>query len=345
MMKTKVWIGLCALLLINLGLTEHTDDHPAAPAAPQSAPDGEVPPEAPATESPPGSSPDSISHAVTVSPLNGSETNPSSGDNSSLSSVTAAKEESIPVTQEPKKVNDTVIVPPSEAAVPENNTNLTDESTSQPPVPPSGSDAPTSQTPTSIATSGPTHSTNMSTADTPTTTSHDEAPPLPVSVTPTNQSTVNETHPSTPNIPTSEPPKPEATTAAMITQPGSTSSNVSSPPKPTSPHSNTQPATHHETSTGAHHQPTISPSAQAKPNADTPSQLNFGGDPTMVHDAPTLDPLLAGLVSAFIITAVIITLLLFLKLRRRDNRPEFRRLQDLPMDDMMEDTPLSMYSY
>ena len=51
----------------------------------------------------------------------------------------------------------------------------------------------------------------------------------------------------------------------------------------------------------------------------------------MVHNTPTLDPLLAGLVSAFIITAVIITLLLFLKLRRRDNRPEFRRLQDLPM--------------
>lgn len=52
---------------------------------------------------------------------------------------------------------------------------------------------------------------------------------------------------------------------------------------------------------------------------------------TIQHESPTLDPLLAGLVSAFIITAVIITLLLFLKLRRRDNRPEFRRLQDLPM--------------
>lgn len=51
----------------------------------------------------------------------------------------------------------------------------------------------------------------------------------------------------------------------------------------------------------------------------------------MKRDSPTLDPLLAGLVSAFIITAVIITLLLFLKLRKRGNRPEFRRLQDLPM--------------
>ncbi|CAL9695651.1 unnamed protein product [Knipowitschia caucasica] len=78
---------------------------------------------------------------------------------------------------------------------------------------------------------------------------------------------------------------------------------------------------------------------------NTPSPLNVGEDTTVVHEVPALDPLLAGLVSAFIIAAVIITLLLFLKLRRRDSRPEFRRLQDLPMDDMMEDTPLSMYSY
>lgn len=52
---------------------------------------------------------------------------------------------------------------------------------------------------------------------------------------------------------------------------------------------------------------------------------------TILHQTPTLDPLLAGLVSAFIITAVILTLLLFLKLRGRNSRPEFRRLQDLPM--------------
>lgn len=51
----------------------------------------------------------------------------------------------------------------------------------------------------------------------------------------------------------------------------------------------------------------------------------------MLHQTQTLDPLLASLVSAFIITAVIITLLLFLKLRQRNSRPEFHRLQDLPM--------------
>lgn len=51
----------------------------------------------------------------------------------------------------------------------------------------------------------------------------------------------------------------------------------------------------------------------------------------MVPSSPKLDPLLAGLVSFFIITAVITILLLFLKLRKRGNQPEFRRLQDLPM--------------
>lgn len=51
---------------------------------------------------------------------------------------------------------------------------------------------------------------------------------------------------------------------------------------------------------------------------------------SIVVDLPWT-PLLAGLVSVFIVTAAIITLLLFIKLRRRDQRPEFRRLQDLPM--------------
>lgn len=52
---------------------------------------------------------------------------------------------------------------------------------------------------------------------------------------------------------------------------------------------------------------------------------------TTLLKSPTLDPLLASLVSAFIVTAVIITLVLFLKLRKRNSGPEFHRLQDLPM--------------
>ncbi|CAL8346265.1 unnamed protein product [Gadus morhua 'NCC'] len=80
-------------------------------------------------------------------------------------------------------------------------------------------------------------------------------------------------------------------------------------------------------------------STQTEAHANTPSPLS------VEVTEKAVDPLVAGLVSAFIATAVVIILLLFLKLRRRDNRPQFHRLQDLPMDDMMEDAPLSMYSY
>lgn len=44
-----------------------------------------------------------------------------------------------------------------------------------------------------------------------------------------------------------------------------------------------------------------------------------------------LDPLLAGLLSVFIVTTAIVFVILFLKFRQRTNNPEFHRLQDLPM--------------
>ncbi|KAG7316719.1 hypothetical protein KOW79_020260 [Hemibagrus wyckioides] len=81
----------------------------------------------------------------------------------------------------------------------------------------------------------------------------------------------------------------------------------------------------------------------AKARVDNPSELNVGDIPE--NSNTSTDPLLAGLVSVFVVTAAIVALLIFLKFRHRNERPEFRRLQDLPMDDMMEDTPLSMYSY
>ncbi|MCJ8743558.1 hypothetical protein PDJAM_G00095350 [Pangasius djambal] len=81
----------------------------------------------------------------------------------------------------------------------------------------------------------------------------------------------------------------------------------------------------------------------AKARVDSPSELNVGDDTE--YSSTSMDPLLAGLVSVFVVTAAIVALLIFLKFRHRNERPEFRRLQDLPMDDMMEDTPLSMYSY
>ncbi|XP_016115256.1 podocalyxin-like [Sinocyclocheilus grahami] len=79
-----------------------------------------------------------------------------------------------------------------------------------------------------------------------------------------------------------------------------------------------------------------------KAHGDTPSALNVGD-----HDNSKVstDPLLAGLVSAFVVVAAIVSVLVFLKFRHTSDGPEFRRLQDLPMDDMLEDAPLSMYSY
>ncbi|KAL6107465.1 uncharacterized protein ACO6RY_18232 [Pungitius sinensis] len=163
------------------------------------------------------------------------------------------------------------------------------------------------------------------------------------SVTPdskTDSNIVSASKDSTPP-PTSTHPHTHTPSPPITTQPTHTTPPAESPnPQTISP----TPPTNTSTSPSSTDPPSSSP-PQAKARADSPSQINARDDTTMVHDPPTLDPLLAGLVSAFIITAVIITLLLFLKLRQRDARPEFRRLQDLPMDDMMEDTPLSMYSY
>ncbi|KAI3368323.1 hypothetical protein L3Q82_008028 [Scortum barcoo] len=274
-----------------------------------------------------------INHPATAPPPDAADANPGSKVNSSLSNNTSAERE-IPLTPESKKENDTSVASATEAVVSETMTMKL------PPVPPSGSHAPTSLAST---TSRPTHTvqaaiTDRATAAQHTSTSSDAAVPVPDSTVPSNQSTQPKTHSST-SAPTPEPPKPETTnaTATTTTQPSPTSSTSSSqePPKSqtvTSAQKTSQPNGHPETATESHLKSTISsPSAQANAQADTPSQLTVGGDTKMVHESSTLDPLLAGLVSAFIITAVIITLLLFLKLRRRDNRPEFRRLQDLPM--------------
>ncbi|XP_053739704.1 uncharacterized protein LOC128769755 [Synchiropus splendidus] len=81
-------------------------------------------------------------------------------------------------------------------------------------------------------------------------------------------------------------------------------------------------------------------------HVEFPSQLKVGDEDFKAHRSrPNLDPLLAGLLSIFIITTAVVFVVLFLKFRQRTNNPEFHRLQDLPMDDLMEDTPLSRYSY
>ncbi|XP_062338351.1 mucin-7 [Osmerus eperlanus] len=99
---------------------------------------------------------------------------------------------------------------------------------------------------------------------------------------------------------------------------------------------------------------TASPQTSAQPHApvgpshqEVPSELNVGDEDAKLshHPSSPLDPLLAGLVSIFIVTTAIISVVLFLRFRQRTNHPEFHRLQDLPMDDLMEDTPLSRYTY
>ncbi|XP_034635844.1 mucin-2-like [Trachemys scripta elegans] len=64
-----------------------------------------------------------------------------------------------------------------------------------------------------------------------------------------------------------------------------------------------------------------------------------------VAGAMGADPLVIGVISMFVVMVGILALVGLLRYRQRHSRMEFRRLQDLPMDDMMEDTPLSLYSY
>ncbi|XP_055058879.2 uncharacterized protein [Misgurnus anguillicaudatus] len=81
---------------------------------------------------------------------------------------------------------------------------------------------------------------------------------------------------------------------------------------------------------------------------DEPSELDVGDEESgkVSHrQASPLDPLLAALVSIFIICTAMVSAVLFLRFRQRSEHPEFHRLQDLPMDDLLEDTPLSRYSY
>ncbi|XP_038151040.1 endochitinase A1-like [Cyprinodon tularosa] len=79
-----------------------------------------------------------------------------------------------------------------------------------------------------------------------------------------------------------------------------------------------------------------------------PSELNIGDEDLKGShhgSSSPLDPLLASLLSVFIVATAVVFAVLFLKFRKRMNNPEFHRLQDLPMDDLMEDTPLSPYAH
>ncbi|XP_038000863.1 endochitinase A-like isoform X2 [Motacilla alba alba] len=93
--------------------------------------------------------------------------------------------------------------------------------------------------------------------------------------------------------------------------------------------------------------PTVAQSLE--PRQEKTSVLDVGDDdnselPSLAGKARA-DPLVITVISVFIVMVGILGLVGFLRYRQRSNRMEFRRLQDLPMDDMMEDTPLSLYSY
>ncbi|KAM8875536.1 uncharacterized protein AB9W97_016279 isoform 2-T2 [Spinachia spinachia] len=232
-----------------------------------------------------------------------------------LSGTVATEEESTSVTPDPKTAGEIVLAGGCTACSGESEDSAPERRSTPPPL--------TAPPPTSP------------------TCTHPHTGPTPPPIT-TYQDSVTAS-----DQPTRKSPRPPPTSSSS--SPSSTSSSAAPPSSewPT--------LTPLQTTTPAHRHPealsqaprtlsTDPPSSfppQAKSRPDSPAQINVRDDTTMVHDPPTLDPLLAGLVSAFIITAVIITMLLFLKLRRREARLEFRRLQDLPMDDMMEDTPLS----
>ncbi|XP_014727689.1 PREDICTED: flocculation protein FLO11-like [Sturnus vulgaris] len=93
--------------------------------------------------------------------------------------------------------------------------------------------------------------------------------------------------------------------------------------------------------------PTLAQSLE--PRHEKASVVDVGDDDN--SELPSLagktraDPLVITVISVFIVMVGILGLVGFLRYRQHNNRMEFRRLQDLPMDDMMEDTPLSLYSY
>ncbi|XP_038857862.1 mucin-2-like [Salvelinus namaycush] len=356
-METKILVALCALIL-SLGSNVEGQD-PGAHSSPSDGPltlgmSGAVQAPLPGgSPSPPGS----LSLPSTDSPKPGSNlTDGGLSNNNSSSSNSSNSSSNDTAVVVVKEVPATSVGVPAPTPIPEKTPgpeNLTEE-TVQPSDAPSDNHTAPTHTPTTTVlvhkpSTTPTHTPVYST----TPSSHAPHPSKthsPITTTASPAPTRLETHPTNTSAapqPSSTPsPNPDTSNPIQPKQPLSpfpTTTTTTSPPAlPTSePQTQTSSITPLPAST-----PASSPPSQAKTHADIPSQLNVvEGEPVFHSGGPALDPLLAGLVSVFIVTAAIITLLLFIKMRRRDQRPEFRRLQDLPMDDMMEDTPLSMYSY
>ncbi|XP_077464133.1 uncharacterized protein LOC144079326 [Stigmatopora argus] len=311
MMEARIFIYLGGLMLIHVGSADHGNDHTTPPA-----PERDVV---------------LNTHLPSDAPKS-SNTNPLPGES------TTTHGHMNNATARPSGGNATKMEPTSASSNPQKATNLTDDTTWKPSVPTTLS----TQTPNTTS-----HSHLNITHENPS--AHE---PFSASSTLSSNTTTIEPHPSTSSIlalttlGTSPTTTQQSTTTIPATSPSTTTTTTTST---TSQTTTTSVPSTQETRSKAPPLTTIAlqthTSMKTKLHPDTPSQLNVNGETVQVHESPRLDPLLAGLVSAFVVSAVVIVLLLFLKLRRRDNRPEFRRLQDLPMDDMMEETPLSMYSY
>ncbi|KAM9796556.1 uncharacterized protein ACBT44_017078 [Syngnathus typhle] len=319
-MEVRTCIYLGALFLLHVGSADHGNEHTTTQPAPER----------------------DLNLTSNLPPI----IVPKNSTSSSGNGTTTTHWEVAVATPHPTRGNTTYMEVISTTSIPESSTNLTNDVTPKP------SASPTLTTQAAADTTSPQSPSNKTDINT---TSHYSPGSLPVSTTPLSRTAPVETHPPTsPVLPrttsnntpltTQQSTTPTTTHTTTTTKILTTSSS-----KETSTSRTTTLTSLQMTSSESPLQTSIVPvgltTTQTKPHPDTPSQLNVKGETIMVHDSPKLDPLLAGLVSAFIISAAVITLLLFLKLRRRDNRPEFRRLQDLPMDDMMEETPLSMYSY
>ncbi|XP_035393026.1 mucin-5AC-like [Cygnus atratus] len=136
------------------------------------------------------------------------------------------------------------------------------------------------------------------------------------------------------------------TSSAPVSTVGSTSSATASGTVTARP-----PVSSSATSIAASPTSTSPPEHPLEPMHEKASVLDVGDDEnpelpsSPLADTTRADPLVIAVISVFIVMVGILGLVGFLRYRQHNSRMEFRRLQDLPMDDMMEDTPLSLYSY
>ncbi|CAL8325102.1 unnamed protein product [Arctogadus glacialis] len=154
---------------------------------------------------------------------------------------------------------------------------------------------------------------------------------LPASVAPAPSSTPDQ--PSSASASSTLPSSPPNQTSMVQPRTRAGPRGATPPPSFTPPQS-ASPA--HRPSGPLHPDPPSGPLHPDPPSGplhpDPPSELNVGDD-AFQGPGPSslLDPLLAGLVSVCVATAAVTSVVLCLRFRQQAGRPEFQRLQDVPM--------------